>query len=90
MRRLKKRIQSTGTVSSRAAGQYHPHGTPATPMTMPLQLITYARNPGYPWGTAMSEELTPVWAPDGALVAARTNAPPPQLHAAGRPSPAHR
>jgi hypothetical protein len=70
--KLTRRITSMGSNQARAMGAYHPAGTAATPMVMPLAQITFLPNQPYPWtGTAVYEELTPVWAPDGALLAAR-------------------
>jgi len=72
MTKLARRIQGMGNNQAGAAAGYHPATTPATPMVMPQSQISYLPAQGYPWGTAVYEELTPVWAPDGALQAART------------------
>jgi hypothetical protein len=72
MTRLQRRIARAPGNQQAAAAAYHPAGTSATPMVMPMALITYLPTENYPWGTAVHEELTPVWAPDGALLAART------------------
>jgi hypothetical protein len=72
MTKLTRRVANIGSNQAAAMGDYHPAGTAATPMEMPLALVTYLPNQAYPWGTAVYEELTPVWAPDGALLAART------------------
>ena len=54
-------------------GAYHPYGTEATPVVMPHFVLTYVPDQRYPWtGTAVYDEATPVWAPDGGLLAART------------------
>jgi hypothetical protein len=73
MKRLHRRIMNLGNNSSQAMGQYHPATTPATPMVTPMAMISYVPSQQYPWtGTAVYDELVPVWAPDGALIAART------------------
>jgi hypothetical protein len=84
MRRLKRRIAATGTVAARAKGDYHPYGTPATPMTMPLSLVIYTPGTHYPSGTLTYEDVHPIWAPDGAIISAMAPSPAVNVHAAGR------
>lgn len=59
---------------SQAMAGFHPYGTAATLMTMPLAAVTYEPDPGYPWGTAAYRTLHPLWAADsgGAVAAADT------------------
>jgi hypothetical protein len=73
MTKLTRRIAGVGNNTRQAMGSYHPAVTPATPMEMPSFALSYVPSQAYPWtGTAVYDEHTPVWAPDGALVAART------------------
>lgn len=79
MSRLRKRIADTGTAHADAMAGYHPYGTGATPMVMPLALVTV--NPG----GVTYQELQPIYAPDGEIIAATAPGSWGQLRAAGRP-----
>ena len=83
-RHLKRRIANAGQVSSQAMAANHPYGTAATPMTMPLASVTYVPVPGYPWGTAVYQELHPVWTADGAMIPALPPRPAVKTPPAGR------
>ena len=90
MRRLARRVaaapgnaqQAMSTMTPVAAS--HPAGTAATPMTMPMNAVKYLPVAGYPWGTAAYQDLSPVYSPDGALIAAYDSGSWGNLHAAGR------
>jgi hypothetical protein len=87
---LRHRIKGVGANTSQAMAGNHPAGTAATPMVMPHFTMTYAPNPGYPWGTLTYEDNPPMWAADGALVPSVTPAGMPRVVPAGTASPAHR
>ena len=87
---LLHRVKAVGTNMSQALGTFHPAGTAATPHVTPAHQITYAPNPGYPWGTITYQDVTPVWAPDGAIIAATVPSGPVRTVPAARCSPAHR
>lgn len=58
---------------------YHPYGTGATPMTMPLARVQIS-------GEGMTyETLQPIYTTDGAALPATAAGSWGQLHAAGRP-----
>jgi hypothetical protein len=88
--KLTRRIAGVGGNQGAAMGGYHPATPPNTPVEMPHFQLSYSPSQSYPWGTAVYQELTPQWAPDGALVAARTPGWWGQVHPAGIVSPAHR
>lgn len=60
-------------------GDYHPYGTGATPMVMPLALVQVHEE-----GMTV-QSLTPIYTADGAPVPATSPGSWGQLHAAGRP-----
>jgi hypothetical protein len=60
-------------------GDYHPYGTPGTPMVMPLDQVSYDGQ------TATCEPLHPVWAADGAPYAHTRDGAWGQVVPAGRP-----
>lgn len=62
--KLHRRISGTGDVLNQAMGAYHPYGTPDTPMTTPLALMTYSANGG------SVEMLTPLITANGAIIPA--------------------
>jgi hypothetical protein len=67
-----------------------PVGTTATPMVMPMSMVTYHPDPAYPWGTAAYQDLHPLWAADsGGQIAAKDAGSWGNLYAAGNTSPAH-
>ena len=90
MSALRARIMGVQSNHGQAMAGQHPAGTSATPMVMPLHQLTYTPNEGYPWGTAVYEDIVPMWAADGALIPSTTPARPPAVIPAGRASPAHR
>jgi len=84
------KITSQHQAQRDATAAYHPHGTGATPMVMPMAELSYVPDPGYPWGTASYVTLHPVWAADnGGVVAAYDSAAHARVIPAGRLSPAH-
>ncbi len=91
MRRLAHRVRKLGTSYQQASAAYHPYGTAATPMLMPTSTVSYTPDPHYPWGTAVYQDLHPVWAGDsgGQIVAGADNGPSGHVIPAGRLSPAH-
>ena len=90
MSALNHRVRNIGSGMSRAMGQYHPAVTAATPVVMPAWSVIWHPAQGYPWGTAVYQDLNPVWAADGALISAFDSAGIPRnVRPAGRASPAH-
>jgi hypothetical protein len=87
---LLHRVKAVGTNMSQAMGTYHPVGTAATPHVSPAHQLSYAENPGYPWGTATYEDVTPMWAADGALIPSTAPGAAVRTIPAGVASPAHR
>jgi hypothetical protein len=62
-------------------GSTHPHGTGATPMTMPLAQVTYRAG-----GAGVSyEDMHVIWSADGAPYAALATAPWGGVVPAGQP-----
>ena len=76
---MRKRIASTGTNMTTAMGAYHPYGTGATPMVMPLSLVTVGM------GGVAVQDMQPLITEDGAIIAATAPGSWGQLRAAGRP-----
>lgn len=82
--KLAHRVANVGSNTSQAMAGYHPAGTSATPMQMPLQQVTiYPASDGY--SALAYEDMTPIWATDGAAIPATTGGGWGQLRAAGRP-----
>ena len=76
---LAERVKDVGTNQAMAMGTYHPAGTSATPMVMPLQQVTVTQA-----GVAV-EDMQPLITEDGAMVPATSPGSWGQLRAAGRP-----
>jgi hypothetical protein len=74
---LHARITSQGRQA--AASGYHPYGTAATPMTMPLALVKIST------GGMTYDTVQPLWTADGAAVPATADGAWGQLYAAGHP-----
>jgi hypothetical protein len=83
--RLKRRIADVESVPDRANAGYHPAGTAATPMEAPGAQVTYHPAAAYPWGSVTYEDITPMWAPDGAMIQGTAPGSWGHLRAAGRP-----
>ena len=64
MSKLHRRIAGVGDAHAQAMGAYHPYGTPDTPMTQPLALMTYTTH------GASLEVLTPLVTANGAIIPA--------------------
>lgn len=62
-------------------GDYHPHGTPDTPMVMPLARVTYDGTTA----TATYDTMHPLWAADGSPYPATREGSYGQVVPAGRP-----
>jgi hypothetical protein len=77
--RFSNRIAATGTNMTTAMGTYHPYGTSATPMVMPLSLVTVTAA-----GVAV-QDMTPLYTEDGAIIPATAPGSWGQLRKAGRP-----
>lgn len=73
---LRDRIASQGQTAD--AG-YHPHGTGATPMVMPLAHVDYRAD-----SAVYYEELQPLVSADGAIIPAHTGGPQADVIPAGR------
>lgn len=61
---------------------------PATPMEMPMALVTYTPVQRFPWGHSAQltyEDLQPMWTADGAVIPARDNGGWGWVKPAGRP-----
>ena len=76
---LADRIIGSADNMPNAMGTYHPSGTGATPMEMPLAQVTVTA------GGVKVGELTPLITADGAPIPATAPGSWAQLHAAGRP-----
>lgn len=87
MSRLRARVRSAGNRQQLAQQAYHPVGTGATPMVMPMALITYAPVPDYPsHGTLTYHTLYPAWNADGGVYTpSLAPRPVPGPRPAGRP-----
>lgn len=92
---LRHRVANIGNANQQAMGAYHPVGTEATPMMMPLAIVQLAASPGAPsagdyglapGGTAgvTYQEATVMWGPYGEPIPATTPGSWGQLRAAGR------
>ena len=79
MSRFRGRIAAAGSNTTSAMGTYHPYGTGATPMVMPLSLVTVGM------GGVTQQDMTPLITEDGAIIAATAPGSWGQLRAAGRP-----
>jgi hypothetical protein len=72
-----------GSASAELAGV-----TSATPMDMPMALVSYGPVQAYPWGgsqTLTYEDLQPLWTADGAVIPAKDNGGWGWVRPAGRP-----
>jgi len=76
---LAHRIRGVGSNTSQAMAGYHPAGNQNTPMAMPIAQVTVTQA-----GLAVNE-LTPIYAADGAPIPATAPGSWGQLVAAGRP-----
>ena len=79
MSAMRNRIAATGTAMTAAMGQYHAYGTAATPMVMPLALVTVTA------AGVTQQDTAPIYAPDGEIIAATAPGSWGQLRMAGRP-----
>jgi hypothetical protein len=77
--KFRNRIAATGSNMTSAMGTYHPYGTAATPMVMPLQLVTVSM------GGVTVQDMHPLYTEDGAIIPATAPGSWGQLRAAGRP-----
>lgn len=87
-RQLRDRIANVGNVNRQAMGTYHPVGTAATVMVMPLALVnvtTPAASYGGNYGAITYQDATTMWGPNGEPIPATTPGGWGQLRAAGRP-----
>lgn len=82
---LRNRVINVGSNTATVMGSYHPAGTKDTPMVMPVAQVTMTAADAHGYSTVMYEDLTPIWATDGAAVPATTPGSWGQLRAAGRP-----
>lgn len=81
---LRHRIAGVGAAQAQAMGQYHPAGTAATPMLMPVSQVQVSA-PVAGYVTIGYRDLVPLWTADGAAVPAAVPGQWGQLRAAGRP-----
>ena len=85
--RLKRRISAAGS-NQAAASQSLAGITPATPMEMPMHLVTYTPTCNYPWGQSGQltyQDLHPLWTSDGGVIPAADNGGWGWVKPAGRP-----
>lgn len=73
---LHDRITSQGYL---ATPEYHPYGTGATPMTMPLAIVTYAED------TVLYGTAHPLVTADGGVIPAAADVKYPTVVPAGMP-----
>ena len=64
MSRLRSRIAGQAGAARAAAADYHPYGTPDTPMTMPMTLVQFGG------GGAQVQQMTGLVTANGAVVPA--------------------
>jgi hypothetical protein len=64
MSRLHSRIAGQAGAARAAAASYHPHGTPDTPMTMPMTRVVFGG------GGAQVEQMTGLVTANGAVIPA--------------------
>jgi hypothetical protein len=76
--RLHRRIMAAGQGMPAAMGDYHPVGTPDTPMVMPLSLVSRTD------AGLTVQDMTPLITADGAMIPATAPGSWGQVHAAGR------
>ena len=76
---LAHRIRGVGSNTAQAMAGYHPAGNQNTPMAMPIAQVIVTT------GGASVDELTPIYAADGAPIPATAPGSWGQLVAAGRP-----
>lgn len=64
MSKLHRRITGQAGAAAAAAGEYHPHGTSDTPMTMPLAHVQFGG------GGALVQQMAPLITANGAMIPA--------------------
>jgi hypothetical protein len=87
-RQLRARVAEVGTNTAQAMGTYHPVGTEATPMVMPLAVVQITRpttSYGGDYGAVTYQDATTMWGPNGEPIPATTPGSWGQVRAAGRP-----
>lgn len=88
MSRIKARVMSGQNATPGQAAGYQPvtggQASPPAPMVMPLSRVTVSAAQGQ-YVTVGQEDLTPIWATDGAPIPAAAPGTWGQLRAAGRP-----
>lgn len=78
------RIAGVGRNQKVAAAAYHPAGTSATPMVMPVSAVIVNAAPGGQYVTLGAMEYSPLWTADGAMVPSVAPGRWGQLKAAGQ------
>lgn len=76
---LRHRIAAVGNNQQQAMGDYHPWGTADTPQTEVITAVQFNAS------GAQVQRLTPLIAPNGAMIPASAPGQWGQVHAAGRP-----
>jgi hypothetical protein len=87
-RQLRARVAEVGGNTASAMGTYHPVGTSATPMVMPLAVVRVTLPSGGYGGNYQAityQDATTMWGPNGEPIPATTPGSWGQLRAAGRP-----
>jgi hypothetical protein len=77
MSKLRRRIIGQSRNAAAAAGDYHPHGTVDTPMTMPMVHVEFGG------GGAMVQQMTGLVTANGALIPAAAPGTFGQVYLAG-------
>ena len=77
MSKLRRRIIGQSRNAAAAAGDYHPHGTADTPMTMPMVHVEFGG------GGAMVQQMTGLVTANGAVVPATSPGTFGQVYLAG-------
>jgi hypothetical protein len=86
--KLRDRVANVGNVNNQAMGSFHPVGTEATPMVMPLALVNVTLpggSYGGDYGAVTYQDATTMWSANGEPIAATVPGSWGQLRAAGRP-----
>ncbi len=81
--RLRHRIHGHSGTQAAVQGSYHPAGTAATPMSMPVSVVIVSAAQGQ-YVTLGSMEYSPLFTTDGAVIPAVAPGRWGQLAAAGR------
>lgn len=82
---LRNRVANVGNTNAQAMGAYHPAGTAATPMLMPLAHVQMTQASPQGYSVVAYQDVTPIWTTDGAAIPATAPGTWGQVVPAGRP-----